>query len=156
MQIKEMQAADLADVLEIIASHSEWDATYCQPYYTEYFATEMSPLERNYVAWSDAGEIIGVCGYSPDKYRTPNILWLTWFYVRQDYVGTLAGYYLFRQVEEQARKTNARKLYLDTGNEPVYANARRFYQSAGFEVEGELIDYYGSGEHMIVMGKALS
>ena len=82
-----MEVQDIKRVVSIIQSHEEFDGLCAGRYYDEYFKRgDVSDKEENYVAVdNDANETVGVCGYSPDKYLLPDIVWLNWFYVDKNY-----------------------------------------------------------------------
>lgn len=158
MIIRPLQISDIEAVIEIVSSHVSEDGPFARSYFQAFFTRLVAgaKLEQNYVAENDLGCVIGVCGYGPDQYDTPDILWLKWFYVRKDYVGTMVGFRLYEQVLNDLRKLGTRKLYLDTSSYTAYNKAVRFYRSAGFVQEGLLLDYYGPAEHMLIMGVHLS
>jgi hypothetical protein len=158
MLIRAILLADLEAVIKIIRSHVSEDGPPSMRYFEAYFERIAlgAQREKNYVAVDAADRIAGVCGYGPDQYDTEGILWLKWFYVRCDCVGTLIGYRLFEQVLKDCIILGTRKLCLDTSSYVAYAKALKFYRSAGFVLEGVLKDYYGNGEDMLIMGKSLS
>jgi len=156
-EIRLMTADDIPQVVRIISSHVSEDGEYASQYYTRCFQRDAAEASRecNYVALDANGAVVGVCGYGPDKYQTPGVLWLSWFYVAKSVQGTLVGYRLYERCLRDARELKTRKFCLDTCNYQAYAKAIRFYRSAGFRLEGTLENYYGPDDHMLIMGLEL-
>ncbi|MCB1186597.1 GNAT family N-acetyltransferase [bacterium] len=148
-----MEPADTTRVLEIIHSHEPYDADCAKRYYSEYFERYGGgmPGHLNYVAVDTSGLVQGVCGYSPDKYETEGVLWLTWFYVSKEAQGSLVGFRLYERVLADVKTLNCRKLCLDTCNTEQYHRALKFYTKCGFSISGIIENYYGHGEHMMLM-----
>jgi ribosomal protein S18 acetylase RimI-like enzyme len=155
--IRPMADADAPAAAAIIRDHDAFDGDCSQGYYRRYFADPArlaSPREANFVAQDrDTGAVSGVCGFGPDKYDTPEILWLTWFYVRSDYRRQGVGRALLEYTLAAAEALGTRKVYLDTSTDPSYQAALRVYAHYGFRLEGDLSDYYEKGESLIIMGR---
>lgn len=160
MQIRHLMESDVERVVEIIAAHEEFDGRCAQKYYSGYFASpdrQSSPYEQDFVAVdSESHEVVGICGFSPDKYPTPGILWLSWFYVAEDSRGRGVGKALLLHTLARTKELGAQKVYLDTSSHRIYARSIQVYERAGFEIEGQLKDYYGKGEDMVILGLDLA
>jgi ribosomal protein S18 acetylase RimI-like enzyme len=116
-----------------------------------------SDRERSFVAVEDdPGAVVGICGFCPDKYDTPNVVWGSWFYVAQEHRGRGIGRMLLRHTLCAVQKLGVAKLYLDTSNEPKYARAVAMYERYGFKTEGVLVNYYGPGSHFVIMGRDMA
>lgn len=153
---REMRKEDIPSIIEIIGSHSLFDAENAKKYFEKYFndsARLLSDSERNYVVQDvERGTLIGICGFSPDKYDHQGIMWLNWLYVKKEYIGKSIGFNLLNYTREIAKSQSIRKIYLDTSSDSVYRRAIKLYKNFGFKQEGELINYYDIGEHYIIMG----
>ena len=157
VSIRDMHADDSAGVVQIIRAHHETDARLAERYYCGYFADNerlRSAREMNCVAESN-GTVVGVSGFAPDKYDWPAILWLNWLYVDPACRRQGIGSALMEFTLDRARSLAVRKVYLDTDSDPSYGPAIRLYERFGFKNEGLLLDYYGKGEHYVIMGLEL-
>ena len=150
---------DIVAVVAIIRAHDAFDGQRSQWYFNEYFGDKQrmhSDDQQNHVVvHRETGAVVGVCGFSPDKYKTPNIFWLNWLYIDSGYQRQGLGGMLLEHALHCLRSRNCRKLYLDTSSDPKYQPAMDFYAKAGFDVEGRLKDYYDPGEDYLILGKVL-
>jgi ribosomal protein S18 acetylase RimI-like enzyme len=157
--IREMTRQDLDRVVDLISIHHQIDGDMAAEYYRRYFSDNVrvaSPRERNVVATIEpGGMVVGVAGFCPDKYNSPSILWLTWFYVSPKYRGHGIGTKLLGYVIDEVKELGTRKLYVDTSSDKSYAMAVTIYKRFGFHEEGRLLDYYDEGEHCLVFGLRL-
>jgi ribosomal protein S18 acetylase RimI-like enzyme len=156
--IREMSRHDVDRVVEIISAHHKIDGDMAAEYYRQYFSDNdrvASPRETNVIATIGSGEIVGVAGFCPDKYGSPSVLWLTWFYVDPNHRGRGIGTKLLRYIIDAVRKLGIRKLYVDTSSDESYAAAVTMYKRFGFHEEGKLLDYYDNGEHCLIFGLEL-
>lgn len=150
-----MRKEDLDEVANIIASHESFDGICARRYYEGYFNDSnriASDWERNFVALAENNTVVGVCGFSPDHYGTPMILWLTLYYVDRVYQKRGVGKLLLHHVLTIAKILGVKKVYLDTSSDDIYSRAVKVYKSVGFWIEGELLDHYEPGENMVIMG----
>jgi len=154
LQIRNMVVSDVDDAAAIVAAHNQTDGRLAMEYYRKYFADRQrstSRCEKSFVGIC-GDSVVGVAGFCPDKYGSPDILWLNWFYVHPDYRQRGIGRELLKRVLDEARTLAVRKVYLDTSSDNSYARAVALYKRFGFREEGRLLDYYGHGEHYLVMG----
>lgn len=154
--IREMAKGDIDEVVRIIRLHDPYDAKYAERYFAEYFSDSQrtkSDDERNFVAVEE--RIVGVSGFTPCPYGTPNIYWLNWTCVHPDFRKHGIGSLLLRYVIKQVCTREARKLYVGTSNDYIYKPAMKLYQHFGFRVEGRLKNYYNHGEDCLILGKEL-
>lgn len=158
-QIRSMVQADTAAVIKIIKAHDSFDGERSQWYFDEYFEDDIrvrSETEENYVAVDEkSGTVMGVCGFGPDKYKTPEMYWLNWFYVDEQFRRDGLGTKLYEHALSRLRRQKCRKLYLDTSSDPIYEAALAFYKRNGFREEGRLTDYYDEGEDFLIYGLEL-
>lgn len=157
--IREMAVEDMKEIVKIIRRHDRFDGKCAEKYFEEYFSDQdrmKSSTEKNFVITPASGkETVGICGFMPDKYNTPEIFWITWLYVDKKYHGRGCGAQLLQYVVDQVHNLKARKLYLDTSSDPIYQSALTLYKYFGFQIEGILKDYYEQGEDFIILGKEL-
>jgi len=153
--IRPMRKEDISDVVAIITFHDKFDGKCSINYYEEYFTSTnrvKSQLEQNFVAVDkNKGTVVGVCGFAPDKYITPGIIWLTWFYLKKNYRGKGIGKLLLFYTIDIIRCLKIKKICLDTSSHLKYTRSVEFYKKCGFNIEGTLVDYYDKGESMIIM-----
>ena len=158
-QIRDMVPKDLEVVVGIIEAHNHFDGVCARRYFQKYFGRHQqieSPDEKHFVVLNGETEkVVGVSGYTPDKYNTPEIYWLGWTYVYQDFRRRGLGAALLQHAIDRVKALGARKLYIDTSSDPTYGAAVKLYQAYGFREEGVLRDYYGEGEHYLILGKYL-
>lgn len=154
--IRPMEKEDIDAACGIIGSYCHFDGDHSRAYYIDYFeriSAGHSDRERNFVACDkETGRVTGVCGFAPDKYKLPDILWLTWFYMDKNYRRRGVGTGLLQKAIRDAMELGARKIYLDTGNEDFYQDAVRMYKKFGFLEEGLLINYFSEGHHSLIFG----
>lgn len=154
-----MTGQDTADVVRIIREHDGFDGACSENFFRRYFADPdrvRSRTEDSFVVLGGSdSRIAGTCGFTKDKYETPGIYWLTWFYVDRTWRGHGLGSQLLRFTIDLVKTRDARKLYLDTSSDPKYKEAMSLYAKFGFEVQGRLEDYYGPSEDYLILGKVL-
>jgi GNAT superfamily N-acetyltransferase len=78
-----------------------------------------------------------------------------WMCVRPDAQGSGVGQALQRQVEDIVHHLGGERLVLETSGRPDYARARRFYERAGFSVQGRIPDFYRPGDDCVIYCKRL-
>lgn len=157
-QIRPMTERDVDAAVRIVNGHEPSDGECAARYYAEYFGDPervASADEEPLVAVEEGGVVVGVCGFQPDSYFTPDIYWLSWFYVDESCRGRGVGSALLQRVIESVSAFGARKLFVDTSSDPIYENAVELYERFGFQVEGVLTDYYDEGEDFLMLGKRL-
>ena len=153
-EIRPMAERDTDEVVRIINAHEPTDGDCAARYYAEYFGDpqRIATADEEPLVAVEEGGVIGVCGFQPDAYFTPDIYWLSWFYVDQTCRGRGVGSALLQRVIESVRAFEARKLFVDTSSDPIYQDAVELYERFGFQVEGVLADYYEEGEDSIMLG----
>jgi ribosomal protein S18 acetylase RimI-like enzyme len=81
--------------------------------------------------------------------------YLYWICVHPDFHGRGVAQVLQRATEELVRAGGGERLVLETSSRELYARSRRFYASAGFEVQGRIADFYERGDDCMVYVKTL-
>ncbi|MBF0556012.1 MAG: GNAT family N-acetyltransferase [Nitrospirae bacterium] len=157
LKIRLARAEDKKEILSVIGSHSfKWDKNIAKRYYDDYFSSkkDMCLKGDEVFVGEENGTIVGVIGYSLDRYETRNY-WLGWFYVRGDSTKKGYGSELLKNIERRLRKEKVRKLFVDTSSHYFYKQALKFYIDNGFTVETVIKDYYGEGEDQIILSKMI-
>ena len=80
---------------------------------------------------------------------------LYWIGVDQRRQGHGIGKALMRVVEEHVRERGGRLLIAETEGKPSFEPTRRFYLSAGYELEARIRDFYRPGEDLVIFTKRL-
>ena len=81
--------------------------------------------------------------------------YLYWFCVHPAAQRSGIGQTLERNVEEFVRQMGGDRLVLETSGRPDYERSRRFYERAGFTVQGRIPDFYKPGDDCIIYCKTL-
>jgi ribosomal protein S18 acetylase RimI-like enzyme len=81
--------------------------------------------------------------------------YLYWICVHPSFQGRGVGQALQSAVEDLVRARSGDKLVLETSARDGYARSRRFYEAAGFTVQGRIVGFYRRGEDCIIYCKAL-
>ncbi len=143
---------DKVDILNVIGSHKEakWDKPIAKKYFDDFFKyPELFKKDKVYVIEKD-GAIIGVIGYSIDKYETKNY-WLGWFYIHSEYCKKGHGKELFHFIKEKLKNMNVKKLFVDTSSDELYKTALLSYIKFGFKLEAIIKGYYGKKEDQLIL-----
>jgi len=120
----------------------------------DYFSTNHAYGHRCDV-WQAAGEpILGYAYFAPAA-MTEGTWYLYWIAVQADRQGAGLGSRLLAHVEDAIRTGDGRVLFVETSSLPTYEPTRRFYLRNGYEVNGQLRDYYRDGDDMVVFRKRL-
>ena len=148
-KLRPMNMRDLGPVLDIIEAHDEDDADEAEESIKRRQASGMYVLE-------EGGQIIGVTGAQPDL-DAQGIAWLSWTYLHPEVKSQGVGRMMVDEMLAILRANNVRKVFIATSDykedgEDVYADARRFYESLGAELELLQRDYHQSGEARYVYG----
>ena len=143
---------DKDDILVVIGSHKEakWDRPIAKRYFDDFFKyPELFNTDKVYVV-EEGDRIVGVIGYSLDKYETKNY-WLGWFYVHSDYCKKGYGKHLFYFLRKELKKLKVEKLFVDTSSDEFYKTALLWYIKFGFKLEGIIKKYYGQNEDQLIL-----
>ena len=152
--LREMQEADIEEVVALITAHEEDDGEEAE---NDYRAA--GGVQDQFVL-EESGEIIGVTGFlSPPG--CDNTHWLSWTYVRKDHTNQGHGRKLLNDLIDHLKQAGGRKLfvkvsdYVSEEGGAIYAAALHLYQSLGFAIEITLKDFYDAGEAQIILGMHL-
>ena len=81
--------------------------------------------------------------------------YLYWICVHPAFHGRGVAQLLQRTAEDLVRREGGERLVLETSGRSPYERSRRFYASAGFEVQGRIADFYQRGDDCIIYVKTL-
>ena len=101
------------------------------------------------------GHVVGYAYYAPAS-MTDRSWSLYWIAVTKQTQARGVGSGLLKHAEDDIRKKNGRVLFIETSSLPHYDLTRRFYLKQGYEVTGQLRDYYADGDDMVVFRKRLA
>lgn len=100
------------------------------------------------------GRPVGYAYYAPDV-MTDRSWYLYWIAVARDLHARGIGGTILRHVEDDARRRDARVMFIETSSLPHSEPTRRFYLKHGYEVTAQLRDFYSDGDDMVVFRKRL-
>jgi GNAT superfamily N-acetyltransferase len=107
------------------------------------------------VTAEEAGQVIGFAYYAPAA-MTDGTWYLYWIAVRQVVQAKGVGTRLLSHVEEDARRSHGRLMFIETSSLPHYESTRRFYLKHKYEEAAVLRDFYAEGDDMVVFRKRLT
>ena len=93
-------------------------------------------------------EIIGAIGMTENE-RKNGGYYLDYFAVHRDYRRQGFGMQLLQGAEVFVKENKGRFILVDTGDIPLFAEARNFYERNGFIKVGHIPEYYAVGEGRI-------
>ena len=148
--LKPMQISHVSKVIEIINQTDDDDAAEAEQEFLD-----GDGLEGMYVLM-DRGQIMGCIGYSPDD-ASPEIAWLSWTYLDEEYAGQGYGSQMMNDLLGILKDYGVRKIFIATSDyedfgKKIYAAAHKMYEDFGASVELTVPDYHTIGEAKIVYG----
>ncbi len=149
-----MTSKDYNEVIDIISSYNSEHGEIAKEEFYDCFFGENSQKQVFYVAEVD-GKVVGVMGYKPDKEGAERVYWAVWLYIHPSYRRLGIATSLWKKIEEELISLNARKCYLDVGNESDQPEAVAFHKKQGFVLEGILKNYWRENEDMMIFGKEI-
>ena len=146
---------DKAKILSVFGSYGlKWERKSAKVYYDDYFSSSASLKgDTVYVAVLN-NKIIGITGYSIDRYETDNY-WLSWFYIHKQYSRKGYGKQLIDFIIRELKKKRIKRLFVNTSSYPFYEGALHFYLKCGFKIEATIKDYYWKDVDQIILSKKL-
>ncbi len=100
----------------------------------------------------EKGKVVGYSCFGPHP-LTEGTFDLYWIAVHPQNRGRGVGKALLARVEERVREASGRLLLIETSGTLHYAPARRLYESAGYEREATICDFYAPGDDLIIFSK---
>ncbi len=100
----------------------------------------------------EEGQVVGYVCFGPHP-LTEGTFDLYWIAVHPENRERGVGRALLAQVEERVREASGRLLLIETSGTLPYVPARHLYESAGYEREATIRDFYAPGDDLIVFSK---
>jgi ribosomal protein S18 acetylase RimI-like enzyme len=102
----------------------------------------------------DDGRAAGYACFGPHP-LTQGTYDLYWIAVDPIAQGRGIGHALLMQAESEVQARSGRLLLIETSDTPVYASARRLYETSGYRCEATVHDFYASGDSLLIFAKDL-
>lgn len=153
--IRPFVVGDMAQVLALIAQiRSEDDlvqSTRAQ------FSAELESPDDGLVRLVATlkGAVVGTMGAGPGPWPSKQALWADWLVVDTDHRQRGIATLLYANIEAHALRLGKAYLCLDIGNIDRERAAYLFHRRNGFQVVGQIPDYWGTFEHLHIMTKYL-
>jgi ribosomal protein S18 acetylase RimI-like enzyme len=130
------------------------DFDVIQELWDEFAAKGDAASHYHFVTAQQADEILGFACYGR-RPLTEATFDLYWIGVSQQHQGRGIGKALSHVVEDSIRAMGGRLLIAETEGKPSFEPTRRFYLSAGYEIEARIRDFYRAGEDLFIFVKRL-
>lgn len=101
------------------------------------------------------GTVVGTMGCGPGPIPSNQVLWADWLIVDRNYRRRNIASLLYAEIEEFALSLEKSCLCLDIGNIDNERAAYLFHLRNGFQIVGQIPDYWGRLEHLNIMAKCL-
>lgn len=101
------------------------------------------------------GTVVGTMGCGPGPMPSKQALWADWLIVDRDHRRKNIASLLYAKIEEFALNLKKSYLCLDIGNIDNERAAYTFHVRNGFQIIGQIPDYWGNFEHLNIMAKRL-
>jgi D-alanine-D-alanine ligase len=105
-----------------------------------------------FLVYRNGDRLLGYACFGPHP-LTEGTFDLYWIAVDPQMRGQGIGHALLARVENEVHARGGRILIVETSGTPVYAPARRLYESCGYRYEAVVHDFYAPGDDLIVFGK---
>lgn len=99
-------------------------------------------------------QLLGYTCYGPIP-GTTHSFDLYWIAVDSSIRGKGIGSRILSHSEQEMRKMNAKRVYIETSSSPLYMPTRSFYIRNGYSLEAELKDYYAKNDNKLIYVKEL-
>lgn len=153
--IRDFVVSDMTQTLELVTQiRSEDDLV--QSAHAQFSAELKRPHDgRIRLVATLKGAVVGTMGAGPGPWPSPHVLWADWLVVDADYRQRGIATLLYAEIEAYALRHRRRFLCLDIGNIERERAAFLFHQRNGFQIVGQIPDYWGTYEHLHIMTKCL-
>jgi GNAT superfamily N-acetyltransferase len=122
--------------------------------WTEFAAKGDGGSHYHFIVARHGEDFLGFACYG-QRPLTEGTFDLYWIGVDQRQQGRGIGKALIHIVEEHVRERGGRLLIAETEGKPSFEPTRRFYLSAGYELEARIRDFYRPGEDLVIFTKRL-
>lgn len=156
IKIRPCKSYDLPHMMELISQiNSQEDLSTIAE---EQFRLELNHAKTDqcrFVATLES-EIVGTMGCSAGPLPSPYAIWADWLVVDKAYQRLGIASLLFAEIERFAITNKKYFICLDIGNIDHERAAFMFHRNNGFQIVGQIPDYWGPHEHLNIMVKHLS
>jgi ribosomal protein S18 acetylase RimI-like enzyme len=147
---------DRANIYDLLISSKIFGKTDADCVDEMFVETWEKPREDGYhwlSCWED-DRMIGFACFGTES-LTKDTWDLFWVCVRPEARGKGAGRMLIDEATHQAQLANGRLMVIYTSSTPIYAPARKLYESAGFAQTAIVPDYYSEGDSLFIYSRRL-
>jgi ribosomal protein S18 acetylase RimI-like enzyme len=102
----------------------------------------------------DNGRALGYVCFGPHA-LTQGTNDLYWIAVAPDARGRGIGHALLARAEAEVQDRGGRLMLIETSDTPLYAPARRLYESSGYECQATVRSFYAPGDSLLIFAKEL-
>src|SRR3989344_8645470 len=124
-----------------------------------YFELSLKPTEfrrdfqhLKYFVAEESGKVIGVSGFYQWRAYPKDNGWLGYTAVNPKYQGRHVGTKLLQYIIAEAKKKKLRLMLLEMTSQEE-RQKKIFYEKFGFEMQGRIKDFWGSGVDQVYMSK---
>jgi ribosomal protein S18 acetylase RimI-like enzyme len=103
----------------------------------------------NFFSFRDGDRVLGFTAWGPRDLSERGYD-LYWIATRPDAQGRGVGRALMNRVEAEVKARGGYWVLVETSDTPMYAPARRFYESCGYQRAVVLPDFYRDGDGLVV------
>ena len=128
------------------------DIETIQELWTEYASKGDEASWYHFLVSRLDGEILGFACYG-QRPLTEGTFDLYWIGVGQNQQSRGIGKALISEVEKSVRSKGGRLLIAETAGKAAFEPTRRFYLSAGYELEARIRDFYKPGDDLVIFTK---
>ncbi|WP_350307414.1 MULTISPECIES: GNAT family N-acetyltransferase [Photorhabdus] len=153
--IRRFNVSDMEDVLKLISQIESTD-DLVQSARTQFMRELDNPHyeEARFIA-TEGDLLIGTMGCGLGSIPSKHALWADWLVVDQSYRRYGIASLLYDEIEAFALSLEKKYLCLDIGNIDKERAAYLFHLRNGFQIVGQIPDYWGKSEHLNIMAKHL-
>jgi GNAT superfamily N-acetyltransferase len=156
LKIRALEIADLAELNNLVSDGwpgQELGISACEQFASE---IESASIENVRLVALINGRVVGTLGCNQGGIPSPNALWIDWLVVHKDYRRSRVASILYHCVEQHALKLRKNYVCLDIGNIDAEKAAFLFHTKNGFQVVGQIPNYWGDALHMNIMCKNIA
>ncbi|QQZ39507.1 GNAT family N-acetyltransferase [Pseudomonas sp. SK3(2021)] len=152
-RFKESDVPALLRLVSQIASAEDLTQSASAQFYGE---LENPDHEGGRFVATQGSMVIGTMGCTAGPIPSKQVLWADWLIVDNEYRRYGIASLLYAEIEKYALEQGKRYLCLDIGNIDRERAAYLFHLRNGFQIVGQLPDYWGEFEHLNIMAKLLN
>lgn len=156
MNIRAVTKADAKQIELIIRETPEFskgDRATCFECLDAYFGGD-NTYHFDCAEEDGSNKITGFVCYGWDTIAE-GILELYWIVVSKDMRRQHIASALQQHVEEVARKSKARMIFVETESNALYASTRKFYERSGYVEKARVKDFYYAGNDKVIYGMGI-